>query len=134
MNALRQKRSLRPEHAEEINNPYLTSSKKAAVIISALRKSEEPLRALINLIDVINDKGYQPHISRVLVKSSDEKKRALRQSKGLPGLLQLSSGSQAIPPLSTSYEVPVRPATAYSTVSAMESVGFDADAQGKDIL
>ena len=82
VNALRQKRSLRPEHAEEINNPYLTSSKKAAVIISALRKSEEPLRALINLIDVINDKGYQPHISRVLVKSFDEKKRALRQSKG----------------------------------------------------
>ena len=81
VNALRQKRSLRPDHADEIFHAP-TSTKKNNVLLSALRKSDDPLRALTNLIDVITDKGYQLHVAKQLTQSFTQKRQAFRQSRG----------------------------------------------------
>lgn len=81
VNALRQKRSLRPDHAEEIFQAT-TLTRKNNILLSALRKSDDPLRALSNLIDVINDKGYQPHVVKQLSQSFARRKKASRESKG----------------------------------------------------
>lgn len=81
VNALRQRRSLRPDHADEIFQAT-TSTKKNNVLLSALRKSEDPLKALTNLIDVITDKGFQPHVAKRLSQSFTLKKKAFRESRG----------------------------------------------------
>ena len=81
VNALRQKRSLQPDHAEEIFQAT-TLTKKNNILLSALRKSDDPLRALSNLIDVITDKGYQPHVVKQLTQSFTRRKSAFLESKG----------------------------------------------------
>ena len=81
VNALRSKRSLRPDHADEIFQAT-TWTKKNNILLSALRKSDDPLRALSNLIDVINSKGYQPHVAKRLSQSFARKKKDFRESRG----------------------------------------------------
>lgn len=81
VNALRSKRSLRPDHADEIFQAT-TWTKKNNILLSALRKSDDPLRALSNLIDVINSKGYQPHVAKRLSQNFARKKKDFRESRG----------------------------------------------------
>lgn len=81
VNALRGKRSLTQNHAEEIFQAT-TMTRKNTILLSALRRSDDPLRALSNLIDVVNSKGYQPHVVKQLSQSFARKKRDFRESRG----------------------------------------------------
>jgi hypothetical protein len=143
INLLRQKGLFDVDHAEEIERE-VTSRKRATALVEKLRKTGEPLKVLTVLIDVITQKGFQPHIARKLIQSFDEKKKAMLQSKGasvndaamnqpLPGQ---HNGQPSMNPTSFSLYTSNRTTnisygSTPSPVSAVESVGFDSETQSE---